>query len=172
MPRLLRAFATIFIAFPGALIWLQGAVLCVKVSGTVLYRQEAGGNLPDLAIFAMGAAAVAIGYLMVIGTRILCGDSRELFAGFHFGQRVMWNLAIQLTGCLTAGAAFTTIVCIATADWETLTLPLVLLVFLAFAAIRLVLHWQRLSNTWIQEIIDARTARSRLDLPVPQPDKR
>ena len=170
MPRLLRAFAYLFIGFPGALIWLYGALLCVNSSCSIFYRQEARNHWSDLLIFAVAATAVAIGYLMVIGTRILCGDSRELFAGFHFAERVMWSLGIQITGILTAAAALTTFICIFTAEWKRLPIPLVLLVFFAFASVRLGRHWARLRNTWLQEIIDARSSRAHFGLNPPRAD--
>jgi hypothetical protein len=170
MPRLLRAFATLFIGFPGAIIWINGALLCVKGSYSIFYRQEARNSLDDLVIFAIGATAVALGYLMVIGTRILCGDSRELFAGFHFAERVMWNMGIQLTGILTAGAALTVFICIFTSEWKSLPLPLALLLSFAFVAVRLGQHWARLRDTWLQEIIDARSSRAHFGLDSPRAD--
>jgi hypothetical protein len=172
MPRLLRAFSALFIAFPGAIIWFYGALLCVYGSCSIFYRQEARNLWDDLAILALGASAVTLGYLMVIGTRILCGDSREIFAGFHFAERVIWCVAIQLLGILTASAALATLFLALAAEWQRVPLSLVLLLSFATASILLGRHWIRLRDTWTQEIIGARAARTRLHFHPPRNEDR
>jgi uncharacterized membrane protein YadS len=172
MPRLLRAFAALFIHFPGVVIWLYGAVLCVAASCPIF--PPAYPSLPwsDLLTFAAGATAIVIGYLMIIVSRILCNDPLERYAGIHFAERVLWKIAIQFSGILTVAATITSFIHIFTSDWKRVPVPLGLLVLLATASVLLGQHWIRLRNTWLQEIIDARAVRARLDFHPPGRDNR
>jgi hypothetical protein len=172
MPRLLHAFAFLFIHFPGVVIWLYGAALCVAASCPFFPPMYPSLPWSDLLTLAAGATAIVIGYLMIIVSRILCNDPIERFAGIHFAERVLWKLAIQFSGILTVAAAMTTFIYIFTSDWKRVPVPLCLLFLLATASVLLGQHWTRLRNTWLREIVDARAARARLDFHPPRRDNR
>lgn len=168
MPRLLRAFAYLFIAFPGAILWLYGVVFAVGGIASAIVGGSTARPLMPLILIAMGAGVTAVGYLMVICTRILCGDPREKPLENHLPQRAAWDLGSQGAAILISAAGFAIIHCISEQNWMRLALGIVFLAMFVALFFRLSRHRMRVRQLWLKEFTDAETARALLTLSPPR----
>ncbi len=163
MPRLLRAFSILFIGFPGAWIWLYGALSLTGTFAATIAGEASGNLMSILAALAIGFGSLILGYLMVICARIISKDPRERFAGHHFTERVAWVLSLQLTSVLAVAALFAAMSCLSHEQWSKMILPVLLAAGFGMTASRLAAHWHKLGSKWHKEITDAETARATLD---------
>jgi hypothetical protein len=172
MPPLLRAFSILFIGAPGALIWIYGALFTAGTIPSILNSGIRGQHWPILLTAALGVAGVPLGYLMIIGNRILCKDPRERFAGRRFTERVLWNLAMQFSAILAISSVMAAINGFETAGWDATLAPLLLMFIFAFTWLKCGRHWHRLRRAWREEIVADETARAMLDFHPPRRDNR
>lgn len=150
MPRLLRAFAHLFIAFPGVLIWALGCVALGASTANIV----AGGSEPNLEMLIMpvfGATGMILGYCMIIGSRILCNDPRERATGAHLLQRLGWESGRQITGVLSAAAVMVIADRFLSADLRGILVELGVLILFITSFMWITMKWEEIRSLWLKE---------------------
>ena len=152
MPPLARAFVQLFIALPGALIWIAGGLAGISLCAYFLFAHSLERDSPALFV-AMPAsfATVTLGYSMQVLAGNLNGDSRFRFAGSHFGARLGYDTAVDYCGILAAGATMGMVLSPVTGRWENLAISFA--VFALFCSLPRVSIRRRTMRTalWQQE---------------------
>ncbi|MCW1913603.1 hypothetical protein OJ996_08455 [Luteolibacter sp. GHJ8] len=161
LPRLLRAFSILCIGFPGAILWIYGALVTVVTISSLSYEHSSRRLWFMMAGAAAGIIAVTVAYLMVIGNRILANDPRERLGGRRLAERLLWNLSIQFSAIFSCGFFFRLVGEIAGNDWTGAVVCLVLHFGFFFVWLRCGNHWTKLNREWLREM-DEEIARAEL----------
>jgi len=99
------------------------------------------------------------GYLMVIFTRILCGDPREKFAAHRQPQRVAWELGIQATGVLLVAGGIASVHNILIQNWGLLLLSIALFAASIVLYFWISERWNKRRQLWLKELEDLEPSR-------------
>ncbi|WP_035604988.1 hypothetical protein [Haloferula sp. BvORR071] len=150
MPPFIRTLIVIMVGYPGAFLWFLGGFGGMASLGFLLM----GSLEPKYWLMFLGfLTAALIGHLMKALVGYTLGDTEQRMAGNQIGQRMAWDLAIDLQGIGIVGAGIALAPTLARADWQRSVLAAVLCIALAYLLILTNRGRAAFLDRWVQEHI-------------------
>ena len=148
MPPFVRTLIVLMVAYPGAFLWFLGSFGAAVSFGFLLMD----GLGPEYwLMFLAFLAAALIGHLMKALTGYVLGDTEHRMAGNQIGQRLAWDLAIDVQGIGITGAGIALAPSLATADWDRAALEAALFAGLSYLLVLINRGRAAFLDRWVRE---------------------